>query len=89
MPIPDSLTEKLTLFRSQGLVVREADELFTEPGWVQVLIGQNVLPGSWHPLADGLSEHDVRDFMSLVATSYDRAVQAMPDHGQWLAQRAA
>ncbi len=85
MPIPDTLTEKLALFRSQGVVVREADELFTEPGWVQVLVGQHVMPGGWHPLADGLGDADLRDFMSMVSGSYARAVADMPEHGAMLA----
>jgi tryptophan halogenase len=88
MAIPGSLMEKLDLFRSQGTVVREGDELFTEPGWVQVMIGQKVMPAGWHPLADALSPDDLRDFMAMVSGSYARAVAAMPGHGEWLARAA-
>jgi tryptophan 7-halogenase len=88
MRIPDSLTEKLALFRSQGQVLREADELFTEPGWVQVMIGQHVLPECWHPLAEAISDKDLADFMQLVESSYARAAAAMPAHGDWLAKAA-
>lgn len=86
MAVPDSLTEKMALFRSQGLVVREADELFTEPGWVQVMIGQHVMPARWHPLADALDDSDLADFMTMVAGSYARTVETMPTHGDWLAR---
>lgn len=88
MAVPGSLTEKMELFRSQGIVVREEDELFTEPGWVQVMVGQNILPAHWHPLADALSDADLADFMALVSGGYARAVEAMPTHGQWLARAA-
>jgi tryptophan 7-halogenase len=88
MTVPDSLTTKMELFRSQGIVVREADELFTEPGWVQVMVGQNILPAHWHPLADALSDTDLADFMALVSGSYARAAEVMPMHGQWLARAA-
>ncbi len=88
MVLPDTLTEKLELFRSQGQVLREADELFTEPGWVQVLIGQHVLPQRWHPLAEAIGEKDLADFMQLVESSYARGAAALPEHGQWLAKAA-
>ncbi len=88
MALPDTLTEKLALFRSQGLVLREADELFTEPGWVQVMIGQHVMPEHWHPLAEAISEKDLSDFMQLVESSYARGAAALPEHGQWLAKAA-
>lgn len=88
MAVPGTLTEKLDLFAGAAVVVREQDELFTEPGWVQVLIGQNVAPRGWHPLANALSADDLAAFMQMVSGSYDRAVAAMPAHGQWLARAA-
>ncbi|MBA4748189.1 MAG: tryptophan 7-halogenase, partial [Sphingopyxis sp.] len=88
MPIPDSLSEKLALFRSQGMALREADELFTEPGWVQVMIGQHVLPERWHPLAEAISDADLGEFMQLVESSFARAAAALPVHGHWLAKAA-
>ena len=88
MPIPGSLTEKLALFRSQGMVLRADEELFTEPGWVQVMIGQHMLPERWHPLAEAISDTDLAEFMQLVESSYARAAAALPVHGQWLAKAA-
>ncbi|MDX2210533.1 MAG: tryptophan halogenase family protein [Sphingopyxis sp.] len=88
MALPDTLAEKLALFRSQGQVLREADELFTEPGWVQVMIGQHVIPQRWHPLAEAISEKDLADFMQLVESSYARGAAVLPEHGQWLAKAA-
>jgi tryptophan 7-halogenase len=88
MAVPDTLTEKLDLFRSQGQVLREADELFTEPGWVQVMIGQHIIPAKWHPLAEAISENDLAEFMQLVEGSYARAAAALPGHGDWLAKAA-
>ena len=49
-PLPDSLAHRLDLFRSAGRTVREGDELFTEVGWLQVMLGQNIAPAGYHPL---------------------------------------
>ena len=44
MPIPDTLAEKIALFEESAIIVREGDELFTEEGWGQVMIGQGLQP---------------------------------------------
>src|SRR3546814_5985583 len=52
MVIPETLAHKIALFRSQAQIVRDADELFVEIGWFTVLTGQNIVPDSYHPMAD-------------------------------------
>ena len=46
MPIPDSLAQKIELFRETGRVFRRNEELFAENSWVQVMMGQ----GDYAPL---------------------------------------
>ena len=36
MAIPDSLRQKIDLFRATGRIFREQEELFVEVGWFQV-----------------------------------------------------
>src|SRR3546814_2752498 len=67
MGIPETLAHKIALFRSQGQIVREADELFVEIGWFQVLTGQNIMPGSYHPMAR--SEGHTSELQSLMRSS--------------------
>src|SRR3546814_4736352 len=64
MGIPETLAHKIALFRSQGQIVREADELFVEIGWLQVLTGQNIMPGSYHPMADQLMRDELTGFFA-------------------------
>jgi tryptophan halogenase len=40
MEIPDTLREKMDLWRTRGRIVRIDNELFAEVGWLQVLEGQ-------------------------------------------------
>ena len=44
MEIPDSLTQKIELFRETGRVFRRNEELFAENSWVQVMMGQGIMP---------------------------------------------
>lgn len=84
MDIPDTLATKIELFRAQGLIFREHEELFTEVGWLQLLIGQGIEPAAWHPLADGLSDADLAQYLGDIARLIDREVDAMDSHDAFL-----
>ena len=44
MDIPDSLTHRIELFRQTGRVFKVPPELFGENSWIQVMMGQGLLP---------------------------------------------
>ena len=89
MAIPDSLAHKLALFRANARIVREHEELFTEPGWLQVLIGQGVMPAGYHPLAAQIADKELAEFMHIARLHVDQVVGRMPDHGQFIAAHCA
>jgi len=89
MAIPDSLAAKLELFRANGRLFREHEELFTEVGWLQVLIGQGVMPAGYHPLADQLSPQELVEFMSLAKRHVEQVVGRLPDHADFIARHCA
>ncbi len=86
MAVPDTLTEKLELFRANGRISRFNEELFAEVGWLQVLVGQGVLPSGYHPLADAPSDGELREFLSLIRQSVTKHVTTMPSHESFIAQ---
>ena len=89
MPIPDSLTEKVDLFRSGGRIHREHEELFTEEGWAQLFIGQGVAPQDWHPLADLIPAEELDAFLKSLSQSYERKAASLPTHAQSVDRMAA
>lgn len=88
MELPPELSRKLALWRASARLSRRDDELFAEPGWSQVLIGQGVMPNAWHPLADTVSRADLAAFLDGVAQVAGRASAAMPPHADLLARVA-
>ena len=52
MAIPDSLQRKMDLFRATGNVYAEQENLFKEPSWLAVYLGQNILPQRYDPRLD-------------------------------------
>jgi tryptophan 7-halogenase len=83
-PLPPGLADKLALFTANGRIVREGDELFTEEGWLQVMLGQGIRPNGYHPLADGPSDADLAVFLDTVRRHVGAAVGRMPTHDTFL-----
>ena len=84
MAIPDSLAEKMALWRRTAQVSRYSHGLFLEPSWVAVYLGQNVVPDGWDPRAD-LSDAAALDrALAALRGGIGTAVAAMPDHAAYL-----
>jgi tryptophan 7-halogenase len=88
MEIPDSLHQRIELFRQTGGVFPSLDELFDLRGWVQVMIGQGVIPQRWHPLADTLAESRLRHFLEMTEQAYVQEAARLPDHGAYVSRFA-
>lgn len=86
MDVPESLAQRIELFRRTGLIFREADELFTEVAWLQVLLGQRTEPAHYHPLADELEDSKLKGFLSDIRTLVNRAVAPLPTHDEYVAR---
>lgn len=86
MEIPDSLEEKLEIFRTRGEVMARHDELFKETSWFAVLAGQGLIPESYHPVADAISEDELRLRLTKIRTGIVNRVNGMPDHKDFIRQ---
>lgn len=80
MTITPELQGNLDLFRDSGRFYRNGEEMFGEISWVQVMVGQGVMPRSYHPLVDQIPEQELRGFLSGVEQTIARCVDAMPGH---------
>lgn len=86
MPVPDSLSERLELFRSSGrFFIHGKAELFREESWVQVLLGQG-LPIAWDPVVEMLPKGEVTSFLRDIEEVIDEVADAMPDHAAFVAR---
>ena len=89
MAIPDTLAEKIALFRSSGRTQRVDNELFTEVAWLQVMEGQNLQPEAWHPLADLIDPDETQAYLDGVRDVIAACVRQMPTHDSFVAQHCA
>ena len=89
MEIPDTLQAKMELFRAGGRVFRVEEELFTEMGWLQVMLGQGIEPAAHHPLADQLRPAQLDEFLSLARRHAQSVAARMPLHSEYIARHCA
>lgn len=89
MALPESLERRLALFRANGRLFRNSEELFAEVGWLQVLTGQGIAPAGYHPLADQLSGEQLAEFLGLARKHVDHVVAQLPSHADFIARHCA
>jgi tryptophan halogenase len=86
MDIPDYLTKKIALFKESGRVFRENDELFNQSSWISVMIGQGLMPESYHPMADMLEQSEIDRRLAHVQQVIEQSVDRMPTHEEFIKQ---
>jgi len=84
MEIPDSLAQKIDLFREKGRVVKHESDLFDVPNWVAVMLGQNVMPRGWDPVADSMDDARIVETMKRMAAGYRAVAARLPGHGEFI-----
>ncbi|WP_144392516.1 tryptophan halogenase family protein [Pleionea sediminis] len=82
MAIPDSLKERLNLFQSSGHIQECSSEIFVDPNWLAVYIGQKVKPNSYHPLTDTIPNEQLINILNQMKIAIGNAVSQCPTHQQ-------
>jgi len=86
MAIPDTLAHPIELFRESAYAFQAADELFRVDSWSQVMLGQRIMPRTYHPAARLLSEPDLSRFLADFRAAISQTVARMPIHQDFVNQ---
>ena len=84
MDIPEPLQRKIELWRLHGRIFREGAELFGTTSWVAVMLGQNIWPDHYDPIADSLDEAKVAAAMAQMRAGYLAAAKGLPSQEAFL-----
>ncbi len=84
MTVPDSLQERLDLFRESGHAYQAPEEVFRVDSWLQVMLGQRFEPQGWHPFGRMMSKAQITQALGGLQTNIARAVDALPAHKAFL-----
>ena len=80
MAVPDSLEYRLRVFEEAGHVVFGRRELFIEPNWIAVLLGQGIVPRTTDLRVDCLPRAQVAQQMAQMRRVIAGAVNVLPAH---------
>ncbi len=86
MSIPDSLRYKLDHFKSYGRIVATGTELFQNPSWLSVYIGQFVIPERFDPLVDQRPRVESQKQLESLRRVMREAAEVMPSHRAYIDQ---
>ncbi|HEX6784732.1 MAG TPA: tryptophan halogenase family protein [Sphingomicrobium sp.] len=84
MDVPETLNERFELFRSSGRFFKHnAQELFSEDSWVQVLLGQG-FEMKPDPVTQFVADDDLTGFLGDVREVIEDVAAKMMDHGEFV-----
>jgi tryptophan halogenase len=89
MDVPQSLKDKMSLFAGNGRVFRQAEELFAEPSWIQVMVGQRLMPSGYSAMVDAIDDAAAIRHVETVRGVIANCVLAMPTHEEFIARHCA
>ena len=84
MPVPDSVSYRMTHFEHTGRIVLATDELFKEASWFAVMMGQDLRPTDYNPLLDTISAAENRAHLARIEQQIGAAVETMPLHEDYI-----
>jgi tryptophan 7-halogenase len=86
MPIPDSLSHRIELFKEAAYAYQGDSELFRVDSWTQVMFGQRIKPRSYHQAARLLGDDELIKFLADYRASIAQTVARMPAHQDFVNQ---
>lgn len=84
MPIPDRLTYKIEHFKTHGMVISDERELFHNPSWIAVYLGQDIIPQRAPAMTRHRPDVPVEQRMQQIRSAMAQAVEAMPTHDAFI-----
>lgn len=84
MTLPDSLQEKIELFKGHGIVREGVDDLFRSASWQWVFEGMGVRPAKYCPRVDNLDLQDINNHLGKAKAAILAMVKTLPTHDDYL-----
>ncbi|MFT7772457.1 DUF6445 family protein [Roseateles sp.] len=86
MAVPPLLRHRIQHFRDTARIMLREGELFAENSWVQVMMGQGIVPASHHPITRNMEDRNLADFLGDIRKDVARTLMKLPKHQQFIDQ---
>jgi hypothetical protein len=84
MDVPPLLKHRIQLFRDTGRVALQQGELFAENSWVQVMLGQGIVPAGHHPITRNMDDRTLATFLNDIRKAVARTLVTLPKHQDFI-----
>lgn len=78
MDVPDTLMQRINLFRATAQIFKKQDDLFRVDSWTQVMIGQGLIPEKFHPVALQMPDDELEKFLNGYHSGIQKYVVQLP-----------
>ena len=85
MAVPARLRDKIALFRATGHLFQDPFDIFKDASWLQVLVGQGVLPQDLHPIAASIPPAELAGVLADMAAGKARGLTGLLPHDDYIA----
>jgi tryptophan halogenase len=84
MEIPESLAHRMAIFKENGYAWPDDVGLFRVDSWVQVMMGQGLMPEQHHKGSQVLATQSLREQMAALKKKVENSVAQMPEHADFI-----
>lgn len=84
MPIPDTLTAKIEIFKHSGRILTSSEDLFTSHSWLAVMLGQGIKPKYYDVALDRVPPNALIQNMKMLRDAVTNTAQALPYHQEYI-----
>lgn len=89
LPLPDTLRERIELFKAHGSMREGVDELFRASSWQSVFEGMGIRPASPNPRVENLDYAQIEQTLKNAKAAIAGMVEHLPTHEQFLRTQTA
>jgi Tryptophan halogenase/Family of unknown function (DUF6445) len=84
MAVPELLAHRIQLFKDTARVCLSPDELFADNSWIQVMMGQGILPTGHHPVTKLMDNSTLTEFLGEIRKDAARSLMKLPKHQEYV-----
>ncbi len=85
MNLPDSLAERIALYKESGRVRTRPGDLFTDLSWFYVFDGMGIEPAATDPMVEAVGDQRLRGILGEMAEQTAAALRQAPSHDSYFA----
>jgi len=85
MAVPQRLRDKIDLFRATGRLFQDPTDIFKDASWLQVLVGQGIMPADYHPIAEAYPPDELAKVLAEMAAAKRKGLEGFMSHDDYLA----